>query len=56
MATTGFSAEMWNEFISMQDRRRHRHADFEGEDPFDKATEHDDDETDDYALYRLGVK
>jgi hypothetical protein len=59
MATTQYSNMIreYQELIRREDRRTGRQDDFEGRDPFDKATDHDDDgETDDFALYRLGVK
>ena len=58
MATTQYMTRQYTEFIARENRRLGRH---DGErdaatDPFDKATDHDDDEVDDYALYRLGIK
>lgn len=53
---TAWTNDEWRTFLREQDNRLGRYNDFEGDDPFDRLTEHDDDETDDYALYRLGIK
>lgn len=57
MAFTGFSRvfNQYDEFVERENDRLSRYRELEGTDNFDKVTDHDDDETDDYALYRLGI-
>jgi len=58
MAITEFSTTIrdYQQFLRQENERLNRNAVLEGRDNFDKVTDHDDDETDDYALYRLGIK
>ena len=39
-----------------ENERLNRNTELEGRDNFDRVTDHDDEENDDYALYRLGIK
>ena len=58
MATTDYNYinGQYRELIRREERRTGRHDDFDGSDPFDRVTNHDDDVMDDYSLYRLGIK
>jgi hypothetical protein len=58
MATTQYTrlSREYHRLMQRENNRLDRHTELEGNDPFDRATDHDDDETDDYALYRLGLK
>ena len=57
MATTTYGRvnRDYERFISRENERLNRNTELEGRDNFDRVTDHDDDETDDYALYRLGI-
>jgi hypothetical protein len=57
MATTQYSSLIreYQELIRREDRRGGRHRNEDGVDPFDKVSV-DEDEIDEFALYRLGVK
>ena len=57
MATTQYNTDaQFRQLLQREDRRTSRHVDLDGQDPFDRVTDHDDDEVDDYSLYRLGIK
>lgn len=57
MATTNYGRVNgeYERFVRRENARLDRSVQLEGTDNFDKVTDHDDEEIDDYALYRLGI-